>query len=101
MGSMLAFWRLLCCAHPQDNAAKISLVLHTPWTLAADTEAVTQAVQLPHPSPGTPIQREYQISGHGVGPDVLRRHPVHGVQALDRLPITITLGLRIGRAKSK
>jgi hypothetical protein len=64
---------------------KIELVLHTPWTLAADTEAVTQAVQLPHPAPGSPVQGEYQVSGQRVAADALRCDAVGCVQVADRI----------------
>jgi hypothetical protein len=37
-GPMLNLGRLLCRAHRQNNALKIKLVVHTPSTLATDTE---------------------------------------------------------------
>ena len=79
VGSMLALWRLLWCVHPQDNAAKIDLVVHTPWTLAADTEAVTEAVELPHSAPRTPVQGQHQVSGYRIVTDSGGSDPVGGV----------------------
>lgn len=65
--------RLLCCDHPHDNGGKIELVVHTAWTLATDPEAVTQAVQLPHPTLSPPVQCEHQVPGYRVVADDDRR----------------------------
>jgi hydrogenase maturation factor HypE len=73
---MLARWRLLCCAHPQDNAVKIELVVSTLKTPCADTEVVTQAVQLPHLAPSTPVQGGHQVPGDRIVADFGRGDPI-------------------------
>lgn len=67
--SMLALRRLLCCVHPEDNAVKLELVVSTVETLRAHTEAVAQAVQLPHPTWRPAVQREHQVPGDRVVTD--------------------------------
>jgi hypothetical protein len=57
MGPMLGLGWRVCCGHPVDSAVRSALVVHIPWTtLAADAEAIAQAVQLPHPPPCSPVQ---------------------------------------------
>jgi hypothetical protein len=73
---------------------KIALAVHTPWTLAADTEAVAEAVQLPHPPTSAAVQRAHQVPGDWVVAHPQRREPVGGVQGTQRLAITRTISLR-------
>jgi hypothetical protein len=63
-----------CCAAitRKTMGGKIELVVHTAWTLATNTEAVTQAVQLPHPTLGAAVQCEYQVAGQRIAADALR-----------------------------
>ena len=84
------------CAHPQHYAVKIELVVHTPLTVAADTEAVTQAVQLPRPAPSPPVQDAHQVPGDRIIAESGRRDPVGGVQMPDRLAVPVPLSLRPG-----
>jgi hypothetical protein len=46
------------------------------WTLTANPQAVTQAVQLPDLPPSPPVQGDHQIPGDRVATDSGRRDPI-------------------------
>ena len=63
--------------------------MHSPWTLVVDPEAVQQAVQLPHPAPGPPVESEHEIPGDRVVAHPGGRDPVGAVQVPDRLVVLV------------
>lgn len=63
--------------------------------LAADTEAVTQAVQFPRPAPNPPVQGEHQFPGYRIVTDAGRGDPIGGVQVSDRFTVPVAFGLRV------
>jgi len=62
--------------HQQTMRRDRPLVVHTPWTLTANPQAVTQAVPLPHLPPSPLVQGEHQIPGDRVVTDSGRRDPI-------------------------
>ena len=80
---------------------KSTLALHVPLNWPADTEAVTQAVQLPHLPLRALVQRREKVTCDRVWSDQLRRDPVRGVEVSDRIPVTLValLGQRPGEVE--
>jgi hypothetical protein len=73
--------------HASSGWGAAPLVVYIPLTLAADTEAVTQAVQLPRPALSPPVQDDHQISRDRVGSDPLWCDAVGGIQIADHVRV--------------
>jgi hypothetical protein len=93
-GPMFGFGWLVRCGHPVDSAVRSALIVHTPWTtLAADAEAIAQAVQLPDSPPCPAVQGEHQVAGDRIVTDSGGRDSIGGVEVPDRFVVPVALCL--------